>query len=313
MDVATAIEKFLAWCRENHSPGTSLVYGNRLKGLASCVRRPESFSKDSKEDPPFSLPLGQRELTAFTRADLDEWLYQASRWAPDSRGGDKRAGQPKAPDTIRGYAIAFKAFQEWAVEFRHLVAPVATKIKKPMGRFRERIPRKSETVLLLANAPEAFQLIYEALRRSGARPNELCKATIADWDREERAIVLVEHKTAEATGRARRITVGKKLEAVLLRAIGDRTDPGERIFLTPTGRPWSPNYLSKVYKQLRNKAGLPSDLVLYLARHEHGTVICRELGINAACDALGHTSIDTTRRYLHSTNDERATNQDAFE
>jgi hypothetical protein len=39
--------------------------------------------------------------------------------------------------------------------------------------------------------------------------------------------------------------------------------------------------------------------VLYLARHECGTKICREKGIECARRLLGHTNISTTQRYLH--------------
>ena len=43
--------------------------------------------------------------------------------------------------------------------------------------------------------------------------------------------------------------------------------------------------------------GLPRDLVLYLARHECGTKICREKGIEYARRLLGHANISTTQVY----------------
>jgi integrase len=49
---------------------------------------------------------------------------------------------------------------------------------------------------------------------------------------------------------------------------------------------------------LRDNAGLPRDLVLYLARHECGTKICREKGIEYARRLLGHTNVTTTQRYM---------------
>jgi site-specific recombinase XerD len=57
--------------------------------------------------------------------------------------------------------------------------------------------------------------------------------------------------------------------------------------------------LSRSYSRLRDLAGLPRDLVLYLARHECGTKICREKGIEYARRLLGHSDISTTQRYLH--------------
>ncbi len=123
--------------------------------------------------------------------------------------------------------------------------------------------------------------------------------------------MLVEHKTSAKTGKPRVIGVGAKLEVLLRESIGQRTEGP--IFQTASGRPWTPQRLSSVYRELRNAAGLPKDLVLYLSRHEHGTKLTKSLGIYAAMDALGHTSIKTTQRYAHTTPEERAAAQDAFE
>jgi integrase len=60
----------------------------------------------------------------------------------------------------------------------------------------------------------------------------------------------------------------------------------------------------------RNDAGLSRELVLYLARHECGTKICREKGIEYARRLLGHANISTTQRYMHLDYGELADAQD---
>ena len=60
-------------------------------------------------------------------------------------------------------------------------------------------------------------------------------------------------------------------------------------------------------------AGLPRDLVLYLARHECGTKICREKGIEFARRPLGHANISTTQRYMHLDDRELVEAQDLVE
>ncbi len=156
-----------------------------------------------------------------------------------------------------------------------------------MGR-RDRVPTAAETEAILAKASPAFRLIYSALRQCGARPGELCRATIADVGRANGVITLKEHKTARKTGKPRRIPIGKKLGELLDQAIGTRTDGP--VFLSPAGKAWSVPNLSRTYSRLRNLAGLPRDLVLYLARHECGTKICREKGIEFARRLLGHAN-----------------------
>jgi integrase len=173
------------------------------------------------------------------------------------------------------------------------------------------VPTPAETESLLAAASPAFRLIYSALRQCGARPGELCRATIADVNRDDRVITLLEHKTARKTGQARRIPIGRKLGDLLDQAIGGRTDG--HVFLCPSGRGWRVENLSRTYSRLRDQARLPKDLVLYLARHECGTKICREKGIEYARRLLGHSNISTTQRYMHLDDRELAEAQDLVE
>jgi integrase len=53
-----------------------------------------------------------------------------------------------------------------------------------------------------------------------------------------------------------------------------------------------------------------SSLLMALARHECGTKICREKGIEYARRLLGHTNISTTQRYMHLDDRELADAQD---
>ena len=90
------------------------------------------------------------------------------------------------------------------------------------SRRRDRLPTAFETDTVLAQASPPFRLIYAALRQCGARPGELCRATIADVDRVGRLITLKEHKTARKTGQPRRIPIGRKLAELLDQAIGTK-------------------------------------------------------------------------------------------
>jgi integrase len=173
------------------------------------------------------------------------------------------------------------------------------------------VPTTAENEAILDRASPPFRLIYLALRQCGARPGELCRATIADIDRTANAIVLRDHKTARKTGKPRRIPIGRKLGELLDQAIRTRTEGP--IFLSPAGKPWKVGNLSRTYSRLRDLAGLPRDLVLYLARHECGTKICREKGIEYARRLLGHANISTTQRYMHLDDRELADAQDLVE
>ncbi len=115
-------------------------------------------------------------------------------------------------------------------------------------------------------------------------------------------------KTARKTGKPRRIPIGRKFGDLLDQAIGERKEGP--VFLSPAGKGWRVSNLSRTYSRLRDNAGLPKDLVLYLARHECGTKICREKGIEFARRLLGHSNISTTQRYMHLDDQELAEAQD---
>ena len=79
-----------------------------------------------------------------------------------------------------------------------------------------------------------------------------------------------------------------------------RNRPGKPARIHPRDlRPWLARFitlrstrvdnLGRTYSRLRDLAGLPKDLVLYLARHECGTKICREKGIEYAGRLLGRS------------------------
>lgn len=175
-----------------------------------------------------------------------------------------QANRGKSPTTQRHRAVAIDQLQKYAVTLDLIPKPWLAKVPKPTPSQRQRIPTEEETRALMARATSRFRLIYEALRLSGARPNELCRATIADWHRDANGqtgvIVLAEHKTARKSGKPRTIPIGRKLGKLLRLAIGRRT--AGPIFLSPRNHGWTVKNLSTQFARLRD-AGLDRELVLY--------------------------------------------------
>src|SRR5579885_2443044 len=277
MQIDELTDKFIAWNSRNRAPATVAFYRARLKK--------------------FREAYNARDLASLTPLEIDEHLAAAGTGMSDS--------------TRHHNCVALERLQKFAIQNKLLDRPVFGILEKPRAGRRDRIPTLAETEATLARASPAFRLIYLALRQCGARPGELCRATIADVDRASRVITLKEHKTVRKTGQVRRIPIGRKLADMLDQAIGDRTEGP--VFLSPTGKPWRVSNLSRTYSRLRDLAGLPKGLVLYLARHECGTKICREKGIEYARRLLGHTNISTTQRYMHLDDNDLVDAQDLIE
>lgn len=242
---------------------------------------------------------GDIEVAALARSDVEAWLQSAT------------AG--KAPDTVRLTLIAWERWQAWAIATGHLPVEILPKQRKPGGRQRDALPSKEQVKALFARLPEEAQPLFRALRLTGARPGELCAATIADWDRRAGKITLQQHKTARKTGKPRVIAVGHKaLVEILTAAAGDR--PSGPLFLRASGRAWTTSALSRYYRQAREAAGLPENFVLYLTRHEHATDLYRSTkDLKSVADALGHSQLGTTMRYARAQLDVLQDQQSKFD
>jgi integrase len=249
----------------------------------------------------FVRMFGERKCKSLKRKQVEKYFEAVNYW-PD--------GTEKAPDTVRGNMVAFEQWQKFAVKQGELKKPIVEDLEKPAGRMRERLPTEAEVELIKANSKPAFAIVYQALRQCGARPNELARATVADWDRERRQIVLQHHKTVRKTGQSRKIAVGERMEALILESLGDRTTG--HMFVTTTGKPWTTESLSSSFRKARNAAGLDRQLVLYSTRHEHLTAVYRAKGELAAADAGGHTSTNMLKRYVKISKEDRCNTQDSI-
>ncbi len=289
MIVSESIDLFLSSIAGDRAALTMKTYRGRLNGLRKSS-------------------LGRREIS--TLVPLSDQPSEIGAWLESQK--TFQSGKDKAPDTIRLTIISVELWQAWLLKEKHIPAALVGKQKKPGGRKREILPNLDETRKLLENAPEDFKIAYRALRLTGARPGELSKARISDFDQRQSMIFLKEHKTAKKTGQVRKIPVGHAaLVEIITTAIGERTEGP--IFLRSNGKPWTTEALSATYRRLRKAAGLPSGLVLYLARHEHATQLYEETrDLKTVADALGHTQIQTTMRYAHSSAETLKKNQQIF-
>lgn len=277
--VGEIAKQFLAWVGVNRSANTFKMYDNRLR--------------------PFIEQFGTAVVRQLKPQQIDDYFAGVNKWVD---------GKEKAPDTIRANIVALEQLEKFAIKKQLIKKPFVGEHEKPAGRMRDRLPTADEVSQIKAIASPEFNVVYQALRQSGARPNEIARATVADWDRVTGQIVLEKHKTARKTGRPRKIAVGEKLAALILASLGDRTEGP--LFRTPRGNQWTTDTLSQTFSRYRNAAGVDKAVVLYSSRHEHATAICKLHGMDATADALGHAT-KITGRYVHQDPKERQARQDS--
>jgi integrase len=275
MLVGDLVDTFLSWCGRHRSPATVRFYGTRLRV--------------------FRATFAARDVASLTSLEIDAYLHDAGLHVGNS--------------TRHHNAVSLTTLQTFALRESLIEKPWFKRLEKPrMGR-RERIPTAEEIAALLKCASQEFRLIYTALLQCGARPGELCRAQVSDVDWGKGRIVLAEHKTARKTGKPRVIPIGMNFGQTLQKAI-DRRQAGP-VFLSLKGEAWRVGNLSSTHRRLRDAAGLPRDLVLYLARHRFGTEALRAgVPLKDVADLMGHSSVTTTEIYLHRDVTELASGQD---
>src|SRR5471030_1650832 len=161
MKISELTSAFFAWNLRNRAPATVAFYRARLKK--------------------FREAYNTRDLASLTPLEIDEHLAAAGTGMSDS--------------TRQHDVVALERLQKFALQNKLLDKPAFGILEKPRVGRRDRIPTLAETEAILIKASPSFRLIYLALRQSGARPRELCRATIPDVDRAKRVITLNEHKT----------------------------------------------------------------------------------------------------------------------
>jgi site-specific recombinase XerD len=143
---------------------------------------------------------------------------------------------------------------------------------------------------------ELFADIVILMRDTGMRnERKLFQMRIENLDWQSRVIFVPDSKTAE--GR-RLIPMSGRVFEILRHRCGARKEG----WVFPSKRSASGHLRSicNLFRQARNKAGLPKELVLYCARHDYGTRILMRTGNRAAVmRTMGHRDVKTAMHYQH--------------
>jgi integrase len=104
------------------------------------------------------------------------------------------------------------------------------------------------------------------------------------------------------SGRIRRVPMADQTTAALdrLSRRGDFTSPDDLVFCSPIGRSLNASALRRRYKKARDVAGM-RPLRWHDLRHSFGSLlVAGGVDIVSVKDAMGHTQLATTSRYLHA-------------
>ena len=238
----------------------------------------DKYSRDVKD---FFIWLKDREIS---RERIAEWKQHL-----------RRVG--RKPVTINGKLSALNKFLSFLG--RNDCRIKYLKIQRRLFRSTEKQLSKQEYIQLLETAHslgrERLALLMETICATGIRVSEV-KYITAEAIRAGRTEIALK-------GKIRTILLPGKLCRKLKKYAGKRKIVSGEVFLTRNGKGMSRRQIWAEMKSLCEKAGVaPSKVFPHNLRHLFAQTfyrVCRDVAKLA--DVLGHSSIETTRLYLIST------------
>ena len=243
----------------------------------------DKYSRDVKD---FFIWLKDREIS---RERIAEWKQHL-----------RRVG--RKPVTINGKLSALNKFLSFLG--RNDCRIKYLKIQRRLFRSTEKQLSKQEYIRLMETAHslgrERLALLMETICATGIRVSEV-KYITAEAIRAGRTEIALK-------GKIRTILLPGKLCRKLKKYAGKRKIVSGEVFLTRNGKGMSRRQIWAEMKSLCEKAGVaPSKVFPHNLRHLFAQTfyrVCRDVAKLA--DVLGHSSIETTRLYLISTEAEHA-------
>jgi integrase len=143
---------------------------------------------------------------------------------------------------------------------------------------------------------ELVRDIITLMRETGMRnERELFRMRIENLDWQNRVIFVPDSKTAEG----RRLV---PMSGRVFEILRNRCTARQEGWVFPSKRSASGHLRSicNLFREARNKAGLPKELVLYCARHDYGTrVLMRTGNLAAVMRTIAHRDVKTAMHYQH--------------
>lgn len=247
-----------------------------------------------------------RGVDELRPADITEEGLRAYRLFL-SRRRDARSGRPIGPATRNLYQIALRNFLRYCARQRRLtVADPDTTLQLAKERDveirrldREEVERMLVAVDLTKPTGIRDRAIIEALFGSAMRVSELAAMTRRQIDLRRREVEVI-----GKGGRSRLVLLTQDAADWVGRYLEHRQDDHPALFVGSQGdevRPLGVRRIQQIVEQAAARAGLPFRVSPHWLRHSRLTALARFGSVQAAQRVAGHSSLQTTSRYLHVT------------
>lgn len=169
--------------------------------------------------------------------------------------------------------------------------PIRPRVAKEQPRPRDY--SAADLAALFAELPKQARPAVEFALEVGGRPDEVCGLKWADVRKYRRQAVQADHKTAAATGDVRRLP----LTARALEIVEAQPREGEYVFVSRTGRRYTPAGLRSIVRRAAKRAGLDLGTVYGLRHSRAQSILDAGYRLEDVAAFLGHRSVTTAAGY----------------
>ena len=268
------------------------------------LRTIEAYRHDLGKFSSFMFSIGKTEILEITRADIGSFISSLT----------KNAGITKARklSTIKSF---FNYLAQADViknnPATHVIAPKISQ-KEASYLNGEEYQRLMQTVRDVAT-PYFWQrdlAIVTIFLHTGIRLSELVSLTLDSFDLRERIILIHGKGDKERT-----IPLNDEVALVIEKYLTKRPSVSNNsLFVSKLGTALSGRSVYHLIKRYLEKAGIKKDrLGVHSLRHSFGaSLLDKKVNLVVIQQLLGHTKLETTRRYLHTNKEEMRTAVDTL-
>jgi integrase len=240
-------------------------------------------------------PLADMPFESVTREDVQAWRERL-------QAGKK--GRSLKPQTVNDYVKRAKTCVRRALRLGFAGAFAAWDLE-PLNTgattMHTDLLSPAQRAAIIAHASPSLALLLRALDLTGARPHELCKATVADYNR-ERGTVRLSHRKGKGELRERDVVLGPKGRALFAEAAAGKIGLA-LLFPSWCGKRWlragwADHFRAAVKAARAAGTDLPRTVRAYSFRHAHISEAIQLHGFDAMTVAKQHgTSVQIIEKH----------------
>ena len=212
-----------------------------------------------------------------------------------------------SPTTIRDTLTTIQTAFNWALKHDLIESNPVAGYQKPRRRQRTRIiaPEEFQALLRSAWRNTAFRRVLIAMRMTGARPGEIRNLTWEMVDLNKGVWVIRKHKTVtmQRDPLPRIIPLPPCIQAMCKWLKNRNPERVPHVFLNARNLPYTKDRFVQTMDRTRRRAGLKTkdgeQIVLYSNRHTFATEAVSKISAIELAALMGHTDVETTKRYVH--------------